>query len=301
MDFANFKDLKIRCAGLGEVLFDVFPNGMKLGGAPANFAYHCTQLGFESLIVSAVGMDENGEKARNILALNYMPAFLQSVPYPTGLVYIELDQEGVPEYNFTNDTAYDHIPTTENLLNAARKTHVVCFGTLAQRTEDSRKTILTFLNIMPKDQRVRIFDVNLRQNFYNQEILTSSLEHCEVVKCNQEELAILSEFAGLGSCSPQSYYNYVRENYGVSCLIFTEGSLGSTIFLKDEISKLPAPKIDKLVDTVGAGDAFAAACIGALLKGFPLKEAHAFANEVSGFVCSKEGAMPTLPYAFKLR
>ncbi|MBQ7739111.1 MAG: carbohydrate kinase, partial [Desulfovibrionaceae bacterium] len=195
MDFTHWKDKDVRCAGIGEVLFDVFPYSKKLGGAPANFAYHCSQLGFPSMIVSAVGNDKNGEMARSILALNYMPALLPIVNFPTGAVNIEIDRHGVPSYSFLSDTAYDHIPISDYLLDAARMTNVACFGTLAQRSEESHKTIMTFLNLMPEGERIRLFDVNLRGDFYSSEIIKECLEHCDVLKCNAEELPILAGFA----------------------------------------------------------------------------------------------------------
>ena len=299
MQLDAFKNKTIRCAGLGEILFDIFPYTIKLGGAPANFAYHCNQMGLHSLIVSAVGNDEYGEKARTIIALKYMPAFLQTVNYQTGAVHITIDRNGIPEYNFLNDTAYDHIPTSDDLLTVARMTNVACFGTLAQRSEESRKTIFTFLDLMPKDLRLRIFDVNLRKDYYSQEIISSSLEHCEVVKCNSDELPLLASFAQLSTPTPEAYYHYLKNTFGICCFIYTDGSRQSILFLDDAVSVLPTPSIDP-VDTVGAGDSFGAACICALLKGLPLQEAHAFATKVAAFVCTKEGAMPAFPKDFQL-
>ena len=299
MDFGRFKNIALRCAGLGEILFDIFPYSMTLGGAPANFAYHCSQMGFLSLIVSAVGHDELGEKARHMLALKYMPAFLQEVEYQTGAVNINIDRNGIPEYTFVNDTAYDHIPVSDEFLALARTSNVACFGTLAQRSEESRKAIFTFLNLMPEDSRIRIFDVYLRQNYYSEEVIRNSLEYCEVFKCNEDELPVLAKFANLNNISPESYYHYLRNNYNINCMIYTEGAKQSSIYLNDELSVLPTPSID-VVDTVGAGDSFGAACICALLKGMQLHEAHEFASKVASFVCSKEGAMPIFPNDFKL-
>ena len=299
MLFDSFKDQDVRSAGLGEVLFDEFPYTAKLGGAPANFAFHCSQLGFASMIVSAVGHDDKGQMARQLLALNYMPALLPTVPYQTGAVQINIDRSGVPTYKFLSDTAYDHIPTSDYLLEAARKTNLVCFGTLAQRGLESRKTIMTFLALMPEERRIRLFDVNLREDFYSQEIINESLEHAEVVKFNNDELPILAGYAGV-AIDPASYYAYLRQTFGLTCMIYTEGAKQSSIFLDDQISVLPTPNTD-VVDTVGAGDSFGAACLCALLSGQTLTEAHEFARNVASFVCSKEGAMPEFPATFRLR
>ncbi|MBQ9537126.1 MAG: carbohydrate kinase [Desulfovibrionaceae bacterium] len=300
LQFAHYKDLQIHCAGLGEVLFDIFPYSMKLGGAPANFAYHCSQIGFASLIVSAVGNDAYAEKARTLLALKYMPAFLPIVPYPTGAVHINIDRSGIPSYSFLADTAYDHIPTSEYILELAKNTHVACFGTLAQRSHESRQTILTFLDHMPSEYRIRIFDVNLREDYYSQDMITASLAHCEVLKCNAEELPILTSFAGLKHADAAAYYAYLQETYAINCMIYTEGSKQSTVFLNDTVSVLPTAQTT-VVDTVGAGDSFGAACICGLLKGLPLQDAHAFATKVASFVCTQEGAMPEFPSCFKLK
>lgn len=299
MEFETWKDKPVHCAGLGEVLFDIFPYTITMGGAPANFAYYCSQMGFASLIVSAVGHDERGEEVRQQLALKYMPALLPSVDYQTGAVHITLDRNGVASYSFLNDTAYDHIPITEYLLEVARMTNVACFGTLAQRSEETRKAIETFLKRMPQEHRIRMFDVNLRANFYSDEMIDSSLKLCEVLKCNADELPVLAKAAGIRIVDPHRYYAFLQKEYGINCMIYTEGAVQSFIFLNNDVSVRPTNKID-VVDTVGAGDSFGAACLCALLSGMSLAEAHAFASDVAAFVCLREGAMPEFPDTFKL-
>lgn len=298
MSFLFSKKSTIHCVGIGEILFDVFPDAMKLGGAPANFAFHCSQMGLSSMVVSAIGNDEYGEKIRTLLSVKFMPALLPIVPYNTGMVHVHIDQNGMPDYNFLDNTAYDHIPLTEDLLTVAGMTNIACFGSLAQRSEESRKTILAFLEAMPEGQRVRIFDVNLRKKYYSKEVIDSSLKHCEVVKCNSEELPILAQLAGVDPHSPQSYYEYLRQHFDIHCFIYTDGANESIIFLEDEFSSLPTQKAD-VVDTVGAGDSFGAAFLCALVRGKSLKDAHSYANTIAAFVCTNEGAMPVFPDAFK--
>ncbi len=295
----------IYAAGLGEVLFDVYPQGPKIGGAPANFAYHTHQQGVESIVVSAVGADGLGRLARDLLAVNYLPALLPEVPYPTGAVNVTLDDKGVPTYEFLENTAYDHIPLNEEVLQVAGRTRIACFGTLAQRGGgESHHTVMAFLDAMP-DEKIRVFDINLRHsyfsnvlhNYYSKEIIEESLKRTEIIKCNEDELPVLCRMAGLKKCSVQEYFKYLNDQ-GIFCLVFTEGARQSTIMLNDEVSVLPTPKVDA-IDTVGAGDSFTAALIAHLVRGKDLGFAHRKACEVSAYVCTQEGAMPKLLESLK--
>lgn len=292
LDFSKFYGKHIKCAGLGEVLFDVYPNEAKIGGAPANFAFHCRQLGLDAIAISSVGNDELGFRARNILASNFLPALLIPNDKNTGTVNVLLNSKGVPTYVFAEDTAYDNIVFNELLLEVAKKVQMACFGTLAQRNQVSHHTIMKFLDTMDTQFKIRIFDVNLRRNYYTKEIIDESLKRCEVFKCNEDELPILCNLAGVTSISPIAYFDYLQKR-GIDCFIFTEGAKQSTVFLNNEISMKPTPKIEAL-DTVGAGDSFTASIISLLMQGKSLDFAHEKAVEISAYVCTQLGAMPEL-------
>ncbi len=294
LDLSHFGT--IYAAGLGEVLFDVYPQGPKIGGAPANFAFHAHQQGLESIVVSAVGDDDLGRLARSLLAVNYLPALLPEVPYPTGAVNVSLDDNGVPAYAFLENTAYDHLPLNEAVLNVAGRTRIACFGTLAQRGEESRQTIMAFLDAMP-EEKIRVFDINLRRSYYSKEIIAESLKRTDIFKCNEDELPILCKMAGLKKCDPTEYFKYLNDN-GIFGLIFTEGAHQSTVMINHEVSVLPTPKVDA-VDTVGAGDSFTATLIALLARGKDLGTAHFKACEVAAYVCTQKGAMPEILESLK--
>ncbi len=292
LDFSKFKGKKVKCAGVGEVLFDVFPTGPKIGGAPANFAYHCRQNGLEAIAISSVGNDELGYQARNLLAARFLPALLMENSKETGAVKVSLSADGVPTYTFVEDTAYDNIPLTETALGVARQLDLMCFGSLAQRGSVSHNTIMALLDVMPKGA-LRVFDVNLRRTYYSREIIEDSLKRTDIFKCNEDELPVLCELAGLENSTAEAYYDYLKSK-GIYCFIFTEGAVQSTVYLNDEVSVLPTPKVDA-VDTVGAGDSFTATLVSRLMQGDPLKKAHEKAVKISAYVCTQAGAMPDMP------
>ena len=279
---------KCLCAGLGEVLFDIYGSCKKLGGAPANFAFHCMKNDLDSIVISSVGNDELGSLAKDILKSFNLNSCLVDNEKPTGFVNINLDDRAVPSYTFKLDTAYDNIPLTEDLKNLAPKLDVVCFGTLAQRHKVSLNTITSFLDLTKSDC-IKIFDVNLRSNFYTKEIIENSLKRCNIFKCNDEELIVLSKLFSLKDTSAQTFYSFLN-TFGIKCFVLTNGSLDSTVFLNDEISTIKTPKVE-VVDTTGAGDAFIATFISSLLKKDSMQIAHQKAVEYAAFVCTYKGAM----------
>ena len=290
LDFSKYYNHRIKCAGLGEVLFDVYPTGPKIGGAPANFAYHCRQNGLEAMAISSVGHDKLGFEARNLLAARFLPAMLMDNDKCTGYVQVTLNEKGVPTYEFADDTAYDNIPLTDVFLETVATLDMICFGSLAQRNKISHQSIMRILDTM-KPGSLRIFDVNLRRNFYTKEIIEESLKRTEIMKCNEDELPILCEIAGIKEPSADAYHEYLQSR-GIDCFIFTEGSVQSTVYLNDEVSVEPTPKVQNVVDTVGAGDSFTATIISQLMQGATLKDAHKQAVKVAAFVCTQKGAMP---------
>lgn len=281
--------------GMGEALWDVLPEGKKIGGAPANFAYHVSQFGLTSCVVSAVGPDALGKEIQENLTSKGLNHLIAEVPYPTGTVQVEIDQAGVPQYEIKENVAWDNIPYTAQLEALAKRTQAVCFGSLAQRNVVSRETINRFLDAMPQtEDSLVVFDVNLRQGFYNKEILCNSMKRCNILKINDEELVTVSRMFGYPGIDLQDKCWILLGKYNLKMLILTCGINGSYVFTPGNVSFQPTPKVD-VADTVGAGDSFTAAFIASILKGKSVAEAHSIAVRTSAFVCSKNGAMPILP------
>ena len=281
--------------GMGEALWDVLPEGKKIGGAPANFAYHVSQFGLPSCVVSAIGDDALGKEIIENFTSKGLDQLIAEVPYPTGTVQVEIDQAGIPLYDIKENVAWDNIPYTEHLDALAKRTKAVCFGSLAQRNVVSRETINHFLNTMPKDDdSLIVFDVNLRQGFYNKEILCKSMQNCNILKINDEELITVSRMFGYPGIDLQDKCWILLGKYNLKMLILTCGINGSYVFTPGNVSFQPTPKVE-VADTVGAGDSFTAAFIASILKGKSVTEAHTIAVKTSAFVCTQKGAMPILP------
>mgnify|MGYP002610685008 CR=1 FL=1 len=281
--------------GMGEALWDVLPEGKKIGGAPANFAYHVKQFGLPSCVVSAVGADPLGDEILENFNAKGLDTLIETVPYPTGTVQVEIDQAGIPQYDIKENVAWDNIPYTARLESLAEKTKAVCFGSLAQRNVVSRQTINRFLDAMPQnDDTLVVFDVNLRQGFYNKEILCNSMKRCNILKINDEELVTVSRMFGYPGIDLQDKCWILLGKYNLKMLILTCGINGSYVFTPGNVSFQPTPKVE-VADTVGAGDSFTATFIASVLKGMPVEEAHRRAVEVSAYVCTQQGAMPLLP------
>lgn len=281
--------------GMGEVLWDVLPEGKKLGGAPCNFAYHVSQFGLDSCAISAIGDDALGKEIIENLDKKGVKYQIDVVPYPTGTVQVELDANGVPQYEIKENVAWDNIPYTALLENLAERTRAICFGSLAQRNVVSRNTINRFLDAIPAENSpLVVFDVNLRQGFYTKEILCNSMERCNILKINDEELVTVSRLFGYPGIDLQDKCWILLGKYNLKMLILTCGINGSYVFTPGNVSFQPTPKVE-VADTVGAGDSFTAAFIASVLKGESVEAAHRKAVEVSAFVCTQNGAMPTLP------
>lgn len=281
--------------GMGEALWDVLPEGKKIGGAPANFAYHVSQFGLPSRVVSAVGNDPLGREIVENFTSKGLNHLIEEVPYPTGTVQVEIDPAGVPQYDIKENVAWDNIPYTARLEALAGRTRAVCFGSLAQRNVVSRDTINRFLDAMPQTaDSLVVFDVNLRQGFYTKEILCNSMKRCNILKINDEELVTVSRMFGYPGIDLQDKCWILLGKYNLRMLILTCGINGSYVFTPGNVSFQPTPKVE-VADTVGAGDSFTAAFIASLLKGKSVAEAHALAVRTSAFVCTRKGAMPELP------
>lgn len=278
-------------AGIGDILWDCFPEGRKIGGAPANFAYYMKQFGFESLMISAVGEDELGAEIHETLDRIGLDHVLQTVDYPTGTVMIELDENGIPTYRIIENVSYDNISYTEQIDQIAKRCTVLCFGTLAQRNSVSRDSIRRFLQAMPQtDETYKVFDINLRQNFYDKDIVAESLRLCNVFKVNDEELAVVKDMFGYSGDDDQEVCRQILSDWDLKYLILTCGTSGSYVYADGEESFLPTPEVE-VADTVGAGDSFIGTFMALILKGATVKEAHKLAVAVSAYVCTQYGGM----------
>lgn len=284
--------------GIGEVLWDYFEDKNKyvIGGAPFNFAYHVNQFGLNSLVISAIGNDKLGQKLEADVKKKNVPYMLERLNLPTGVVNVK-EVDGKPRYDILTERAWDYIPNTEQLKEIAANTKAVCFGSLAQRSETSRNSILAFLDAMPSDA-LRIFDINLRQNWYTEKIIKTSLQKANVLKINDDELLIIQRMFGYIDITQENTCRLIMRDYQLDMLILTCGDKGSYIFTQDEMSYLSTNDIE-VVDTVGAGDSFTASFIASILLGKTILEAHRIAVNVSAFVCTQAGATPIIPSNLK--
>lgn len=278
--------------GLGEVLFDVMGGEAHLGGAPANFVWHCHELGLEAAAVSAVGQDGLGMKALALLREASLARGVETVSHPTGRVDVTLDARGNASYVFLQDTAYDHVPMSPRQLELAKSCDIVCFGTLAQRGAAGRLAVERFLEAV-SPACLRIFDVNLRQNFFSAEVIEASLSRCDLLKLNEDELKVLPNLLRLPP-DPEALFLELRTRFGIRGLALTLGADGSRVFWNDEVSFLESPRVE-VADTVGAGDSFTAALASSLMSGMDLARSHRRAVAVASYVCTQRGAMVHLP------
>ena len=281
--------------GLGEVLWDVFPDETRFGGAPANFACHASALGARAAIVSAVGPASEelaNDALRTLTAHRVDVSAITRGTQETGRVLVEVDADGHASYRFTENPAWDFIDWSQAAADIAHNAHAVCFGTLAQRNAHSRETIGRFVSEMRPDA-LRVFDVNLRVNYWSDERIVSSLRMANVFKLNSDELPIVARACGITPSGNQSL-QAIREKFDLRMVAFTDGSRGATLVTADAIDHCSAPTID-VRDTVGAGDSYTAAMTLGLLKGWPLSQINERAVAVAAYVCTQAGATPSLP------
>ena len=289
--------MKRYVVGLGEALWDVLPDGAKLGGAPANFAYHAAQFGFPAVAVSALGCDRLADCTEAAFSEKQLEYLMPRVDFPTGVVNVSLDGDGIPTYDIATGVAWDNIPFTAEMQQVAENALAVCWGSLAQRSEVSRTTIMRFID-STSDDCLRVFDINLRQNFYSREVIEESMRRCSVLKINDEELVIVSRLLQLPGIDVREKCRWLMELYGMKMVVLTCGVNGSYVLTAEEESFCPTPRVE-VADTVGAGDSFTGSFVAGLLEGKTIRRAHERAVNVSAFVCTQAGAMPTLPDELK--
>ena len=289
--------MKRYIVGLGEALWDVLPEGKKLGGAPANFAYHAAQFGLDTIAISALGEDKLAVETIDALKEHNLNYLMPRVPYPTGTVQVTLTGDGIPTYDIKENVAWDNIPLTDEMLEIAKNARAVCFGSLAQRNVVSRENIHKFLDATP-DDCVKIFDINLRQQFYTKEVIKESLKRCNILKINDEELVLIGRMFGYPGLDIENKCWLILGKYNLDMLVLTCGTNGSYVFTPGQMSFQETPKVE-VADTVGAGDSFTGSFVGSILNGKPVPEAHKTAVQVSAFVCTQNGAMPIVPDRLK--
>lgn len=278
---------------IGELLWDVLPSGKRAGGAPVNFSYHATKNGADGYAFSAVGNDDLGRELEEAIKDAGVKAILQHNDHPTSTVEVELN-EGIPQYIFKPDVAWDHLRCTDELSDLARKADSVCYGTLALRSDESRKAGLEALKVTRPDA-MRFFDINLRGTFYSQDLIHELLNMATVFKLNDEELVLLRDMFKTPGDTDAELCQWFMDEYHLNTIVLTAGSDYSTIYLSNgETSRIRTPKI-KVADTVGAGDAFSGTFAINRLLGASLVQAHRAAVNTAAFVCSQQGAWPEYP------
>jgi fructokinase len=284
--------------GLGEVLWDVFPDSSRPGGAPANVAFQAGQLGVRGVVCSRVGRDRLGEELVGFLAGQGLSTdwIQRDAEHPTGTVTVDLSEPSHPSYVIHENVAWDFLAAGPAWVELMGRAAAVCFGTLAQRNKASRWAIYEALDATRPECLV-VYDVNLRQQWYSREAIEPSLRRAKLVKLNDDEALVLAELFGLSTRQPQDLAQFFQQQFGVTACCITRGAKGCLLVSGDEQVDQPGLPV-QVVDTVGAGDAFTAALIVGRLRGWAAPVQAAFANRVGGLVASRAGAMPPLREEF---
>ena len=278
--------------GLGELLWDLLPSGRQLGGAPANFAYFANLLGDRGVVASRVGDDDLGRQAASRLRqLSSSTEYLQcDASYATGTVEVRVDAAGQPQFEIARPVAWDFLEWTPAWKKLAEETDAVCFGSLAQRSPVSRKSILQFVR-STRAQTLRVFDVNLRPPFYSREVLEASVALADVIKLNHDELPLLAELLGIAFTGERTTAEALLQASKAKLVCVTRGRCGSLLVAKEGAAEHPGFRVS-VADTVGAGDAFTATLVHHCLRGTPLEEMNEAANRVGAWVATQAGATP---------
>ncbi len=274
--------------GVGELLWDMLPSGKRAGGAPVNFVYHAIQAGADGYAISKIGKDANGAEILEELKKNKIKFLIEESNLPTSTVEVELEN-GIPTYKIVENVAWDDIDVTNETLNLVKKCDVICFGTLALRAKKSQDSIMALIDAAPQ-KAFKVFDINLRQDFYSKELIETLLKKSNVFKINDVELALLRQLFSLKG-SDEEICDKLLQKYQLRYLIYTVGDKYSVVYSPKDCTLIETPKV-KVADTIGAGDAFAASFLQATLNGQPQLEAHKYAVAAAAFVCTKSGAWP---------
>ena len=278
--------------GLGELLWDLFPEGKQLGGAPANFAYMTNLLGDTGVVASRLGEDALGREAiQRLQNLGLQTKYVQAdAAHPTGTAKLEVDPRGQPTFEITEGVAWDHLTWTPEWKALAESADAVCFGSLAQRCAASRDAIRAFLKAV-QPGTIRVFDVNLRQNFYSAQVLAESAALADIIKVNHEELPVVAKLLELPFIySDLRAAQWLREKFGTKLVCMTRGARGS-LLVGEEISEHPGYRVH-VADTVGSGDAYTAALVYHYLRGASVATMNEAANRLGSWVATQAGATP---------
>ena len=280
--------------GIGEIVWDMLPQGKQLGGAPLNFAFFAKELGAEAYAISAIGEDALGDETlEKAKATGVDISLVQRNSLPTSRVLVTLDGNGIPQYEIVEGVAWDAINCGDQEKALVREADVICWGSLAQRSEGSRKSVLAMIDAA-KEECIKVFDINIRQHFYNREIIEASLERADILKLNEDELPLVAELFGLDGSTIEVVVALIAR-YSLRYVVLTCGAAFSEVYdATGVVSHIATPKVE-VADTVGAGDSFTATFVTLLLQQRPVTEAHAKAVEVSAFVCTQHGAIAPLP------
>ncbi len=281
--------------GIGEVLWDMLPQGNVLGGAPANFAYYANQLGETGIVASAVGNDVLGSAVLANLKEKQMDvSYIQTNSSPTSTVKVEFDSLSQPQYTITENVAWDFMQMNPALQVLAKQTSVVTFGSLAQRNLNARNAINTFVNGTPSDC-LRIFDINLRQHYYTQEIIETSLQQANILKINDDELLVLANMFNITSTVEGQVLQQLLNSYNLKLIVLTKGEYGCRLYSKESPSTSDCGSKITVKDPVGAGDSLSAAVAYCMINKIPLDKTAYLANRVANYVCTQAGATAVLP------
>ncbi len=275
--------------GIGELLWDIFGDHKFLGGAPTNFVFHCRQMGLEAWPVSRIGKDELGQEILGDLRTKNIPADLIQIDYqkPTGTVLVQMEGTG-HRFTITDDVAWDYIMADEKSLSAARSASAICFGSLCQRSEISRSSIM---KLVRECSGLVVYDINLRQRFFTRDIIEDSLEFSNVLKLNNEEILVLQEMLGIPGKKTEEICRGLLKEFDLDLVSVTRGAEGAMLVGEKEIANEPGRPVT-VVDTVGCGDAFCAVLVNGLLKKKELSVIAKEACRVGEFVAGKAGATP---------
>lgn len=284
----------MKIIGIGEVVWDCFPEGKRLGGAPINFCFFAKELGADSYPVTAIGEDELGDETIAVLkktGLNLRHVSRNSLP--TGKVLVSLNEAGIPQYNIVENVAWDEIECSRATMEFVSDADVVCWGSLAQRSEKSRTSILKFIDTVPNTS-LKVFDINIRQHFYSTDLIVESLQKANVLKLNEDELPLLISLLSLSTDFVEAIAELISR-FSLKYVIFTQGAVGSGIYdASGKVSSIDTPKVE-VADTVGAGDSFTATFVVNMLRGESVEESHRRAVNVSAYTCTQRGAINPLP------
>lgn len=285
---------KLKIVGIGEIVWDMLPSGKQLGGAPVNFAFYAKELGAESAVISAIGKDDLGsELLSRLRQLGMDIRAVRTNKYPTSTVDITLSADGIPTYHIRENVAWDYLESNDLSQEIVSNAHAVCWGSLAQRNEASRKSIMQLIDAAPKNC-LKVFDINIRLNYFSESVVRSSIEQADVLKLNEDELPKIAEMFSMCGDDLKLLSNLV-DRFKLRYLIYTKGAECSMIMnANHQVSKIETPHT-MVEDTVGAGDSFTAAFVSYLLLGCAMEDAHRKAVQIAAYVCTQAGATAPLP------